>query len=226
MNYIDIIRIAVIAFILYKFLNLRKETYNPLLLEKGDKRYTKVKDRQNYKANDYKETIYSEDKEKMVRKAAFAATNKKTKFKLFRSQKPDNIDNPVMNNFALHEVFDKTPDKFLDVKHKPIKDDNNELLNIRPSYSNGKCIGEINIKDIHRKLTEFKFEKLQVKNDNVEHTQSNHNGIHSFTKDHIKYINDTEMTTGNIKGAGFQAFDSDLQNIESVQKYYQNIENN
>ena len=31
------------------------------------------------------------------------------------------------------------------------------------------------------------------------------------------------MTTGKIEGATFNAFDSDLQNIESVQNYYQNI---
>lgn len=226
MNYVDIIRIAVIAFILYKLLNLQKETYNPLLLNKGDKRFTKVKDKQNYKANDYKESIYSEEIEEMVKKGAEAGTNKKTKFKLYRSQKADNIDNPVMNNFALHEVFDNTGDVFLDKKHKPIKNENSELLNLRPSYSNGKCIGEVNIKDIHRKLTEYKFKKLQVANSNMLHTQSNHNGIESFTRDHVKYVNDNEMTTGNLPGAKFNAFDSDLQNIESVQSYYQNIENN
>ena len=50
-----------------------------------------------------------------------------------------------MNNFALHDVFDNTGDVFLDKKHKPIKNENSELLNLRPSYSNGKCIGEVNI---------------------------------------------------------------------------------
>jgi hypothetical protein len=224
MNYKDIIRIIIIAFILYKLLNLRKETYNPLLLKKGDHRFLKVKDRQNYKANNYKESINSEDEEEMVKKAVKA--DKKTKFKLFRPKNAANIDNPVIKNFALHEVFDNTDDKFLDVTHKPIKNENSELLNLRPTYSNGKCIGEINVKDIHRKLTEFKFEKLKVQSDNLEHIQQNHNGINSFTRDHIKYLNDTAMTTGNIEGAKFQAFDSELQNIESVQNYYQNIENN
>jgi hypothetical protein len=50
--------------------------------------------------------------------------------------------------------------------------------------------------------------------------------MQSFTRDHIQYVNDSPLTTGLIKDAKFTAFDADAQNIESVQAYYQNIENN
>ena len=68
MNIIDILRIATIAYILYKILTLKsnikskknkenKESYYPKLLHKGDKYFTKAKDRQNYKVKDYEESV-------------------------------------------------------------------------------------------------------------------------------------------------------------------------
>ena len=233
MNHIDIIRLLIIGYILYKLLNFSKETYNPQTLKKNDKKYIKVKDRQHYRADSYIEGIDSDDEKREIKKAIKA--KKDVPLEFMDPDESKEINNPVKDNLALHAVFDNTKDKFLDAKHNQIAD-KKELSKIRPKFAkekivNGKiikpkCLNEISIKDIHKKLTEIKFEKLQVANTNQTHTESNHNGIKSFTRDHIKYVNDSQLTTGKLEGVSFQAFDSDLQNIESVQNYYQNIENN
>lgn len=199
MNIIDILRIATIAYILYKILTLKKsslkpkknkEPYYPKLLHKGDQYFTRAKDRQNYKVQDYKEKIPEDIKIKTIQKA--------TKVKEIEFFRPDDADNehyPLKRNFELHDLM------------------------------NGKCPKNVDIKEVHRKLTEYKVEKLQVKNDG-EHVNTNHNNVKSFTRDHIQYVNDSPLTTGNLEGVQFTAFDPLSHNIESVQDYYQNIENN
>ena len=202
MNLTDIIRIALIAYILYNILTLKnnkvsknkkkqkiKEDYYPKLLNKGDTYYTRAKDRQNYKVDSYFDKISQTQKNKVIEQAAGL---KETKF--FRPNDADNIHNPLQRHFDLQEIMD------------------------------GKCMKDVDVKDIHRKLTEFKIEKLKVKDANEEHINTNHNNVKSFTIDHIKYVNDSPLTTGQIEGATFTAFDSDAQNIESVQDYYQNID--
>lgn len=203
MNLTDIIRIALIAYILYNILTLKnnkvsknnkkqiiKEDYYPKLLNKGDTYYTRAKDRQNYKVDNYFDKITNKQKNKVIEKAAALD---ETKF--FRPNDADNVHYPLQRNFDLHEIME------------------------------GKCMKDVDVKDIHRKLTEFKIEKLKVKNSNKEHVNdNNHNNVQSFTIDHVKYENDSPLTTGIIEGAGFTAFDADAQNIESVQNYYQNID--
>lgn len=201
MKFTNVIRIVLIAYILYKILNLKnnkvsknkkniKEKYYPKLLNKEDTYYTRAKDRQNYKVDNYFDKITDSQKNKEIKKATAL---KDTEF--FRPNDADNIHNPLQRHFDLHDIM------------------------------NGKCMEDMDVKDIHRKLTEFKIEKLKVKNSNEEHINTNHNNVKSFTIDHVTYENDSALTTGQIEGAKFTAFDSDAQNIESVQDYYQNINN-
>ena len=196
MNYTDFIRLFIIAYILYKLLLLKKnnEKYTQKLLHKGDKHLTRIRDRQNYKADLYEEdqNLLEKQKEKAINEA-FKYAAKEVAY--FRPDDSDNVHYPLKRHFQLHELM------------------------------GGKCLKNVDVKDVHKQLTQFKIDKLAVKNNNLSHTQKNHNGMQSFTRDHIQYVNDSPLTTGLIKDAKFTAFDADAQNIESVQAYYQNIEN-
>lgn len=197
MNYTDFFRLFIIAYILYKL----------LLLKKNNEKYTQ---KLLYKSNkqytvvkdkqDYVANFYEED-QNLLEKQKEKAINDAFKYAAkevayFRPDDSDNVHYPLKRHFQLHELM------------------------------GGKCLKNVDVKDVHKQLTQFKIDKLAVKNNNLSHTQSNHNGMQSFTRDHIQYVNDSPLTTGLIKDAKFTAFDADAQNIESVQAYYQNIENN
>lgn len=197
MNYTDFIRLFIIAYILYKL----------LLLKKNNEKYTQ---KLLYKSNkqytvvkdkqDYVANFYEED-QNLLEKQKEKAINEAFKYAAkevayFRPDDSDNVHYPLKRHFQLHELM------------------------------GGKCLKNVDVKDVHKQLTQFKIDKLSVKNNNLSHTQNNHNGMQSFTRDHIQYVNDSPLTTGLIKDAKFTAFDADAQNIESVQAYYQNIENN
>lgn len=196
MNYTDFIRLSIIAYILYKLLLLKTN-------EKYTQKLLHKGDKHLTRITDrqnYKADLYEENKAELEQQKE-KAINEAFKYAAkevayFRPDDSDNVHYPLKRHFQLHELM------------------------------GGKCIENIDVKDVHKQLTQFKIDKLAVKNNNLAHTQNNHNGMQSFTRDHIQYVNDSPLTTGIIKDAQFTAFDADAQNIESVQAYYQNIEKN
>ena len=106
MNYTDFIRLFIIAYILYKLLLLKKnnEKYTQKLLHKGDKHLTRIRDRQNYKADLYEEdqNLLEKQKEKAINEA-FKYASKEVAY--FRPDDSDNVHYPLKRHFQLHELM-------------------------------------------------------------------------------------------------------------------------
>ena len=85
-----------------------------------------------------------------------------------------------------------------------------------------------NYKEIFNKLTQVKNNvDLKPLNECIVETvvDKNHNGDESFITDHIRYENDSELVTGLLEGADFNAFDKSSGNELAVDTYYSQLQN-
>jgi len=143
-------------------------------------------------------------------------------------EKANTIKEVLDTQFIPREDNLFNPDNSNIVVDKQKKEQTNIDVNDFFRNSSGKDYQGLPIKEIFDKLTQVKNNvDLQPLNNGLLEPviDTNHNGDQSFVNDHIRYKDDSELVTGLLEGATFNAFDKSSGNALAVDDYYSKLTN-